>query len=259
MKKLEYCKDGHVRSIFTARKRSLGQGNIFTSMCHSFCPRGGGEVGRWLPSMHWEEGFASQHALWRCWLATMHWEEGWLPSMHWEEGVGFPACTGKGVGFPVYTRRGVASQHALGRRCWLPGMHWEGGWLPSMHWEGVGFPVCTVGGLASQHALWWGELASRHALGRRCWLPGMHWEGGLASQHALGRGLASQYVLGWELASQHALWWGGGKFASRHALGRRCWLPDMHWEVGGWLPSMHWERGFFPACTGKRGWLPSMH
>ena len=27
--------------IFTARKRSLGQGNIFTSVCHSFCPRGG--------------------------------------------------------------------------------------------------------------------------------------------------------------------------------------------------------------------------
>ena len=27
--------------IFTARKRSLGQGNIFTSMCHSFCPQGG--------------------------------------------------------------------------------------------------------------------------------------------------------------------------------------------------------------------------
>ena len=24
----------------TVRKQSLGQGNIFTSVCHSFCPRG---------------------------------------------------------------------------------------------------------------------------------------------------------------------------------------------------------------------------
>ena len=29
-------------SIFTARKRSLGEGNIFTSMCQEFCSRGGG-------------------------------------------------------------------------------------------------------------------------------------------------------------------------------------------------------------------------
>ena len=28
--------------IFTARKRSLGQGNIFTSVCQEFCPQGGG-------------------------------------------------------------------------------------------------------------------------------------------------------------------------------------------------------------------------
>ena len=27
--------------VITARKRSLGQGNIFTSVCHSFCPGGG--------------------------------------------------------------------------------------------------------------------------------------------------------------------------------------------------------------------------
>ena len=30
-----------VNSFFTARKRSLGQGNIFRSMCQEFCPRGG--------------------------------------------------------------------------------------------------------------------------------------------------------------------------------------------------------------------------
>ena len=29
-------------SLITARKRSLGQGNIFSSMCQEFCPRGGG-------------------------------------------------------------------------------------------------------------------------------------------------------------------------------------------------------------------------
>ena len=29
-------------SFITARKRSLGQGNIFRSMCQEFCPRGGG-------------------------------------------------------------------------------------------------------------------------------------------------------------------------------------------------------------------------
>ena len=29
-------------NIFTARKRSLGQGNIFIGMCQEFCSRGGG-------------------------------------------------------------------------------------------------------------------------------------------------------------------------------------------------------------------------
>ena len=31
-------------SLITARKRSLGQGNIFSSMCQEFCPRGGGSA-----------------------------------------------------------------------------------------------------------------------------------------------------------------------------------------------------------------------
>ena len=31
----------HLIVIFTARKRSLGQGNIFTSVCQEFCSRGG--------------------------------------------------------------------------------------------------------------------------------------------------------------------------------------------------------------------------
>ena len=34
-------------SIITARKRSLGQGNIFIGVCQEFCSRGGGHV--WFP------------------------------------------------------------------------------------------------------------------------------------------------------------------------------------------------------------------
>ena len=33
-----------VNGVFTARKRSLGQGNIFSSVCQEFCPQEGGEV-----------------------------------------------------------------------------------------------------------------------------------------------------------------------------------------------------------------------
>ena len=32
-------------TIVTTRRRSLGQGNIFTSVCHSFCPHGGSVSG----------------------------------------------------------------------------------------------------------------------------------------------------------------------------------------------------------------------
>ena len=33
-----------VNGVFAARKRSLGQGNIFSSVCQEFCPQEGGEV-----------------------------------------------------------------------------------------------------------------------------------------------------------------------------------------------------------------------
>ena len=46
--------------IFTARKRSLGQGNIFRSVCQEFCPRGGGGGG--VLSQHALQ-VVSQHAL----------------------------------------------------------------------------------------------------------------------------------------------------------------------------------------------------
>ena len=32
----------HFKHIITARKRSLGQGNVFTPVCQSFCSQGGG-------------------------------------------------------------------------------------------------------------------------------------------------------------------------------------------------------------------------
>ena len=39
----------HWISIFTARKRSLGLGNIFTSVCQEFCSQGGGYLGKYPP------------------------------------------------------------------------------------------------------------------------------------------------------------------------------------------------------------------
>ena len=52
--------------IFTARKRSLGQGNIFTPVCHSVHGGGGWYPSmhcRWYPSMPCRRGVLSQHAL----------------------------------------------------------------------------------------------------------------------------------------------------------------------------------------------------
>ena len=56
--------------IFTSRKLSLGQGNVFIGVCHSFRPRGGGG---WLPSMHhrshdwWGLHPEGPHGGWGCW------------------------------------------------------------------------------------------------------------------------------------------------------------------------------------------------
>ena len=49
-------------SVFTARKRSVGQGNVFAPVCHSV----GGGCGVWLPSMHHrphDRGFCIQGEL----------------------------------------------------------------------------------------------------------------------------------------------------------------------------------------------------
>ena len=49
---------GTYSEIITARKRSLGQGNIFTSVCQEFCSRGGvsGPGGAWSWGGAWFQG-----------------------------------------------------------------------------------------------------------------------------------------------------------------------------------------------------------
>ena len=48
----------------------------------------------------------------------------------------------------------------------------------------------------------------------------------------------------------------GGGLASQHALGRGVGFPACTGK-GSWLPSMHWEEGVgFPACIGKGGLYP---
>ena len=39
--------------IITARKRSLGQGNVFIGVCQEFCSQGGGCLARWGVSAPW--------------------------------------------------------------------------------------------------------------------------------------------------------------------------------------------------------------
>ena len=64
----------HCEEIFTARKRSLGQGNIFTSVCQEFCSQGGrvpGPGGYLVPGGAWSRGCLvpggawSQEGVWR--------------------------------------------------------------------------------------------------------------------------------------------------------------------------------------------------
>ena len=41
-----------ILNIFTTRKRSLGQGNVFRSMCQEFCPWEGEYLGRYSPGRY---------------------------------------------------------------------------------------------------------------------------------------------------------------------------------------------------------------
>ena len=53
--------------IFTARKRSLGQGNIFTPVCHSVHRGGGGVVSQHAPGSHYIRSYtgAATQLVWR--------------------------------------------------------------------------------------------------------------------------------------------------------------------------------------------------
>ena len=58
---------GNLLTIITARKRSLGQGNIFRSVCQEFCP---------------QEGVVSQHALQVWGVVSQHALHGGSPGPH---------------------------------------------------------------------------------------------------------------------------------------------------------------------------------
>ena len=110
--------------FITARKLSLGQGNIFTSMCHSFCPQEG--------------------------VCGVHGEGG---GVHGEDG----ACMAKGGGGHAWQRgmRGRGAWVAI--RCawhgWQLGVHGKGG----MHGRGA----CVAEGHAWQGACVPGGMVAR--------------------------------------------------------------------------------------------------
>ena len=76
--------------MFTARKRSLGQGNNFTSVCQEFCSHGGG----CYPSMHcrWHPSMPCSRSPGGCY-PSMHCR--WYPSMPYSRFLG-GACSGGG-------------------------------------------------------------------------------------------------------------------------------------------------------------------
>ena len=53
----------HCEEIFTARKRSLGQGNIFTSLCQEFCSQVG-EEGAWSGGVPGPRGVPGPGGAW---------------------------------------------------------------------------------------------------------------------------------------------------------------------------------------------------
>ena len=131
--------------IFTARKRSLGQGNVLSSVCQGFCPQGGGVHGRgacvagghaWQGGMHGGGGHVWQGA---CMAGGMR-------------GRGHDAWLGEG---DVHGRGGHVWQEA----CMVGGVHgrghaWQGGMCGGgvhgggMHARGVCMAgeACMVGG-----------------------------------------------------------------------------------------------------------------
>ena len=126
----------HVLWLITARKRSLGQGNIFTPVCHSV-HGGGGRA--WLPGG------------WRAWLPGGAWL---LGGMHgWQGG----ACMVKGG---MHGEGGVV--HGKGGACMAKGgMHGKrGAWWRGWHVWRRG--VCVAKG---GHAWWRGDAWQKGGCG----------------------------------------------------------------------------------------------
>ena len=103
--------------FITARKRNLGQGNIFTSMCHSFCPQEG------VCGVHGEEG--------ACMAKGGH---------AWQKAGG--ACMGGGH---VWQRGIRIRGHG-----WQLGVHGKGG--HALQGGMCGRGVCVAGGMVARHA-----------------------------------------------------------------------------------------------------------
>ena len=94
--------------IITARKRSLGQGDIFKSVCQEFCSQVGGG---WYPSMHW----------------------GWCPSMpcRYREGVWYPRMPCRWYPSMPCMGGGGLQDHTWGVSRPTP---WGGGLCILRHW-----------------------------------------------------------------------------------------------------------------------------
>ena len=70
------CFGYQVQLIFTARKRSLGQGDVLSSVCQGFCPQGGVRGGgcAWQGGMLGSGGVHGRGHAWQgvCMVGGMH-------------------------------------------------------------------------------------------------------------------------------------------------------------------------------------------
>ena len=127
--------------IFTARKRSLGQGNIFRSVCQEFCPQGGGRGACMVAGGHaWLQGglhgcrgacMVAGGPAWLleglrgCWGCVVVGRHAWLLGACLVVG-GMPGCRGWGGALDT-TRYGQ----------WAGGTHPTG--MQSCLWKFMGF------------------------------------------------------------------------------------------------------------------------
>ena len=103
-------------SFFTARKRSLGQGNIFRSVCQELCPGGGGACmtgmvhGRghaWLGECVWQGGMRGREV---CMPRGCAWPGGMCG---WGDMHGWGVCMAGGCAWPggVHGQGGMCGMH----------------------------------------------------------------------------------------------------------------------------------------------------